>query len=74
VLWEEYREANLDGYRCRCFCELYQRLRKKLDVVTRQEHKAGEKACIDWASSTIPIYDRHRRGLASRSVRGGGRR
>jgi transposase len=24
----------------------------------RQEHKAGEKAFIDWAGSTIPIYDR----------------
>jgi transposase len=37
---------------------LYQRWRKKLDVVMRQEHKAGEKAFIDWAGSTIPIYDR----------------
>ena len=24
----------------------------------RQEHKAGEKAFVDWAGSTIPIYDR----------------
>jgi transposase len=37
---------------------LYQRWRKKLDVVMRQEHKAGEKAFIDWAGSTIPIHDR----------------
>jgi transposase len=37
---------------------LYQRWRKKLDVVMRQEHKAGEKAFIDWAGATIPIYDR----------------
>jgi len=31
---------------------------RKLDVVMRQEHKPGEKAFIDWAGSTIPIYDR----------------
>jgi transposase len=50
LLWEEYREANQDGYRySRYPGELYQRWRKKLDVVMRQEHKAGEKAFIDWA-------------------------
>ncbi len=43
LLWEEYREANPEGYRYSRFCELYQRWRKKLDVVMRQEHKAGEK-------------------------------
>jgi transposase len=58
LLWQEYREANPDGYRYSRYCELYQRWRKKLDVVLRQEHKAGEKAFLDWAGSTIPIYDR----------------
>jgi transposase len=58
LLWEEYRDANPDGYRYSRFCELYQRWRKKLDVVMRQERKAGEKAFIDWAGSTIPIDDR----------------
>jgi hypothetical protein len=58
LLWEEYREANPAGYRYSRFCELYQRWRKKLDVVMRQEHEAGEKAFVDWAGSTIPIYDR----------------
>ena len=27
-------------------------------MVMRQEHKAGEKAFVDWAGATIPIYDR----------------
>src|SRR6266436_4724609 len=58
LLWEEYRQANPEGYRYSRFCELYQRLRRKLDVVLRQEHKAGEKAFVDWAGSTMPIYDR----------------
>ncbi len=57
LLWEEYRQANPDGYRYSRFCELYQRWRRKQDVVLRQEHKAGEKLFIDWAGSTIPIYD-----------------
>jgi len=58
LLWQEYRDANPDGYRYSRFCELYQRWRKKLDVVMRQEHKAGEKAFIDWAGATIPVHDR----------------
>ena len=58
LIWEEYRETNPDGYRYSRFCELYQRWRKKLDVVLRQQHKAGEKAYVDWAGSTMPIYDR----------------
>ncbi len=58
LLWEEYREANPDGYRYSRFCELYQRWRSKLDVVLRQEHKAGEKMFVDWAGSTLPVYDR----------------
>ena len=57
LLWEEYRQANPDGYRYSRFCELYQRWRRKQDVVLRQEHKAGEKLFVDWAGTTIPIYD-----------------
>jgi transposase len=26
-------------------------------VVLRQEHKAGEKLFVDWAGTTMPIYD-----------------
>jgi hypothetical protein len=53
LLWEEYRQANPDGYRYSRFCELYQRWRRKQDVVLRQEHKAGEKLFVDWAGTTI---------------------
>jgi transposase len=59
LLWEEYRQASPDGYRYSRFCYLYQRWRAKLDVVLRQEHKAGEKMFVDWAGGTIPVYDRH---------------
>jgi transposase len=30
---------------------------KKLDLVLRQEHRAGEKLFVDYAGDTIPIYD-----------------
>ena len=39
------------------FCALYQRWRRKQGAVLRQEHKAGEKLFIDWAGTTMPIYD-----------------
>jgi transposase len=57
LLWEEYRQANPDGYRYSRFCELFKRWRRKQDVVLRQEHKAGEKLFVDWAGTTIPIYN-----------------
>jgi len=41
LLWEEYRQANPDGYRYSRFCELFKHWRRKQDVVLRQEHKAG---------------------------------
>ena len=59
LLWQEYREANPNGYRYSRYCELYQRWRKKQDVVMRQQHTPGEKAFIDWAGATFPIHDRH---------------
>ena len=57
LVWQEYREANPAGYGYSRFCELYQRWRKHLDVVLRQEHPAGEKVFVDYAGATIPIHD-----------------
>src|SRR5437870_7071849 len=57
LLWEEYRQANPDGYQYSRFCELYQRWRRKQDVVLRQVHKPGEKGFVDWAGATIPVHD-----------------
>jgi hypothetical protein len=39
LLWEEYQETNPDGYRYSRFCELYQRWRRKQDVVLRHAHR-----------------------------------
>ena len=57
LAWEEYRQANPEGYRYSWFCELYGRWRRKQDVVLRQEYKAGEKGFVDWAGATIPLHD-----------------
>jgi transposase len=57
LLWVEYRESFPDGYAYSQFCDLYRRFEKKLDLVMRQEHKAGEKAFVDFPGMTIPIWD-----------------
>ena len=57
LVWEEYRQEHPDGYGYSRFSELYQRWRRQVDVVLRQEHRAGEKLFVDYAGATIPIYD-----------------
>jgi len=57
LLWLEYRETFPDGYAYSQYCELYRRWRRHIDVVMRQEHKAGEKLFVDFPGRRIPIYD-----------------
>lgn len=57
LVWEEYRAQQPEGYGYSRFCELYQRWRRKLEVVLRQEHRAGEKLFVDYAGRTIPVQD-----------------
>jgi transposase len=57
LLWEEYREEYPEGFSYSQFCEHFRRWKKALSVVMRQEHKAGEKAFVDYAGSTIDIID-----------------
>ncbi len=56
LVWQESRESNPDGYGYSRFCDLYRRWLKKLDLVLRQEHRAGEKMFVDYAGATIPIH------------------
>ena len=39
------------------FCEQYREWAGKLDLVMRQEHRAGEKLFIDYAGQTVPVVD-----------------
>ena len=41
LVWHEYKQAFPDGYAYSQFNELYRRWKLHLDVVMRQEHKAG---------------------------------
>ena len=55
LVWEEYRATYPDGYGYSRFCELYRRWLRKLEVVLRQEHRAGEKLFVDYAGPTVPV-------------------
>jgi transposase len=57
LLWEEYRQEHPDGYSLTQFCDIYRQWRKTVDLVMRQEHKAGHKAFSDFAGTTLPIID-----------------
>ncbi len=57
LLWTEYRAACPDGFGYTWFTERYRAYAGRLDLVLRQDHRAGEKAFIDFAGQTIPITD-----------------
>ena len=57
LLWEEYKQANPEGYAYSWYCELYREWRRQLDVVLRQEHRAGEKMFVDYAGQTVAVTD-----------------
>jgi transposase len=57
LIWEEQRESQPDGYGYSRFCELYRNWQKKLDVVLRHDHRAGEKLFVDYAGDTIPVWN-----------------
>ena len=58
LLWLEYKEQHPDGYQYTQFCDLYRRFKGTVDVVMRQEHRAGEKVFVDFPGQLLPIYDR----------------
>ena len=57
LVWEEYRQADPDGYGYSRFYDLYRQWLRRQEVVLRQSHRAGEKLFVDWAGDTIPIHD-----------------
>jgi len=57
LLWEEYKEAYPLGYNYSWYCDQYRDWRRRLDVVLRQEHRAGEKIFVDHAGQTVPVID-----------------
>jgi transposase len=57
LLWIEYREREPTGLQYSQFCNLYRHWRRHVDVVMRQEHRAGEKLFVDFPGQTVPIVD-----------------
>ena len=57
LLWLEYKEVHPEGYQYSQFCERYRQWKGTLDVVLRQEHRAGERAFVDYAGQTVPVVD-----------------
>lgn len=58
LLWLEYKEREPDGLQYSRFCERYREWRGRIDVVLRQEHRAGEKVFVDFAGQTVPVISR----------------
>ena len=58
LLWTEYKATHPDGYEYTQFVKRFRDWQSSVDVVLRQEHKAGEKVFVDYAGQTIPIVDR----------------
>ena len=57
LLWEEHRAAYPNGYGYSRFCELYRAWEGRLSPTMRQVHVAGEKLFVDYAGTTIDIFD-----------------
>ena len=66
LLWQKYRAAHPDGYQYSWFCERYRVWRGKLDVVMRQDHRAGEKLFVGLLRSELCCGD----GVTRRFKRG----
>ena len=65
LLWEEYKAAHPEGLQSSWFCEQCRAWASRLDVVMRQEHRAGEKLFVDYAGHTVGVVDRHTGELLS---------
>lgn len=57
LLWQEYRQAQAEGYRYSQFCEHYRRWAKSVDVCLRQTYRAGERLFVDYSGLTMPWHD-----------------
>jgi len=57
LTWLEYRECHPDGFGYSWFCQTYRTWQGRLDLVMRQEHRAGEKLFVDFSGMTLPITD-----------------
>ncbi len=57
LLWQEHKATHPQGYHYSWFCQQYRTWRQKVDLVMRQEHRAGEKLFVDYAGQSVPVHD-----------------
>jgi transposase len=58
LLWQEYHaQHGVSALRYSSFCERYRHWLRRLNRSMRQRHYAGEKVFVDYAGTTVPIYD-----------------
>ncbi len=57
-LWLEYKADKPNAFCYAYFAKRYRRWLRKINLVMRQEHIAGEKLFVDFAGKTIPVTDR----------------
>ena len=57
LLWEEHRAQYPNSYGYSRYCELYRGWEGRLSPTMRQVHIAGEKLFVDYAGTTIDIFD-----------------
>jgi transposase len=58
LLWHEYKTAHPAGFQYSWFCDQYRAWAGKLDLVMRQEYRAGEKLFVDYAGQCAAVVDR----------------
>jgi transposase len=57
LLWQEYKADHPEGYQYSQYCLRYRGWKTTLDVVMRQDHRAGEKCFVDYAGMTMQIVN-----------------
>jgi transposase len=57
LLWDEHRNAHLDGFGYTWFCTTYEAWKSRVRPSMRQTHMGGEKVFVDFAGDTIDVTD-----------------
>ena len=58
LLWQEHKSQHPNSFQYSWFCDQYRNWNGKLDLVMRQQHRAGEKLFVDYAGQTAEVVDR----------------
>jgi transposase len=57
LVWQEYAKQHAEVYSYSRFCELYREWTRQLEPTMRHDHKAGERAFMDYAGAKCRYID-----------------